>query len=36
MMYGLKNWVLVKYWMVEDAPAFADKDAQIHPAKNIR
>jgi len=36
MMSGLKNWFLVKYWKIETAAAFADKDAQIHPAKNIR
>jgi hypothetical protein len=36
MMYGLKNWFLVNYWTIGDAPAFADKDAQIHPAKKIR
>lgn len=34
MMSGLKNLVLVKYWKVGDAPAFAAKDAQIHPKKH--
>lgn len=35
MMSGLKNWFLVNYWTVGDALAFADKNAQIHPAKKI-
>jgi len=36
MMSGLKERFLINYWTVGDAPAFADKDAQIHPAKKIR
>ena len=35
MMPGLKNWFLVNYRKVVNAPAFADKGAPIHPAKKI-
>lgn len=35
MMSGLMSWFLVNYQKVGDAPAFANKDAQIHLANKI-